>query len=141
LISSQIQARSEASFICTTEKTEFNGYFSIDLKIEGFLESSSGIAKLSHYQIEYQVFDGNEIWSQANINSTNSLFNNSRYNPRVYTNHFQFIISKEILGEIYFIVPKNFAQSEDDKFDAYVIMTAIEDHAGDTVAIECSIDP
>lgn len=140
LISANLQAKSEAGFICIAEKADFNGYFLVDVKIEGFLESNLGTYKLSHYQIEYQVHDGDEIWSQANIHSTSPILNNPLYKPRVYKDHVQFNLSKDIFGEIYFLVPKDFSTSEDDRFQAFAIMTEIEDHAGDTVKLECSID-
>jgi hypothetical protein len=132
-------AASSRSFYCHEVSTgSLRDYFDVSTSVESTITQTSEGASLDYYNFDYLIMDGDYVWSQASVKEINPLHNNTRYNPRVYKEHFQFNFSKGIFGSVYFIVPKKVLTSTEKKFTAYLIMTHIEDHAGGTVRVECS---
>jgi hypothetical protein len=133
-------AANEIGFLCTANVDGFGGSFKLKTVLKGYLVKKQKGAVLSGYDFKYKVLDGNYVWSEANVSFDTDLENDSDYKPRKYKNHYKFDISKDIFGFVNFLVPFEAFNSSDDRFKAVLIMTSIDDHAGDTVHLNCSID-
>ena len=88
--------------------------------------------------------DYSYIWAQGSSRDANYTITNLRtYRPQVYLGHIKFddIFYKDIFGQIDFILPKDKLNTNDDEiqFTSYMIMTAMDDHWGGTVSIDCTI--
>jgi len=140
VITSSAQASNEFRFTCFAKDSNFNGFMELETYIEALMTIKDTEATLNGYDFSYKLKIGNEIWSQANINSKNLVSNNPKYRPRVYKNHYQFDISEGVFGKVKFLIPFNPKKTYLDHFNAVLIFTHIDDHAGDTVFTECSID-
>ena len=77
------------------------------------------------------------------MDSNIEFINLRTYNPRVYTNHIKFddIFSRDIFGEVDFILPQAELTTTDtiNSFTGIMIMTAMDDHWGGTVELNCTI--
>lgn len=88
--------------------------------------------------------DMNDVWASEKLIQKNTRFTNLRtYNPRVYFGHIKFnnIFSRDIFGEVDFILPENALQTTDSEksFTSYMIMTAMDNHWGGTINLNCTI--
>lgn len=86
----------------------------------------------------------NDIWAKETLSDRKTTFVNLRtYNPRVYLGHIKYddIFSRDIFGEVDFILPKDALKTTEDEksFTSYMIMTAMDDHWGGTVDLNCTI--
>ncbi len=126
-----------AEFKCSTETSGFGGWLDFNSTLKGELKKVGGFAKITNYAFFYEALDGNYVWSKADIKEAAPVYNNSYYRPRVYMNHVQFDISKGVFGMVKLLVPEAALHSRDD-FSVTLIMSWIEDHAGDSVSLECS---
>jgi hypothetical protein len=133
-------AQNEMGFLCSVKDGAFGGYFSLDAKIEGFMVKTETGAVLENYDFEYRVMDEDDIWSQATVSVATELANYANYRPRVYKEHYKFDLSKGVFGTVSFLVPFDAFSAPEDRFEAVLIMSNIDDHAGDTVRLSCSID-
>lgn len=133
-------AGNEISFLCSAKIDDFSGFFQLETVVEGYLTKKQNGVVLSGYDFKYKVLDGTYVWSEANVSSDSDLENDSNYKPRKYKNHYKFDLSKNIFGSVNFLVPFEAFNSSDDQFEAVLIMSNIDDHAGDTVYLKCSID-
>jgi hypothetical protein len=133
-------AANEIGFLCTANVDEFGGSFKLETVVKGYLVKKQNGAILSGYDFKYQVLDGTYVWSEADVSFDADLENDRNYRPRKYKNHYKFDLSKNIFGFVNFLVPFEAFNSSDDRFEAVLIMTNIDDHAGDTVYLNCSID-
>lgn len=133
-------AANEIGFLCSANVDEFGGSFELKTVVKGYLVKKQNGAVLSGYDFKYKVLDGNYVWSEANVSFDADFENDSNYKPRKYKNHYKFDLSKDIFGFVNFLVPFDAFNSPDDRFNAVLIMTNIDDHAGDTVYLNCSID-
>jgi len=119
---------------------------------EGDIEViSKNEISLNNFSTKYTIFADigadEEIWSKGSFNAE-SLSNNITYNPRRYKNHFKYNISLYATagpdggyGVLDLIIPaKNLLSSTvGDSFEAYLIMTWMDDHFGGTVKLNCTI--
>lgn len=133
-------AANEIGFLCSAKVDEFGGSFKLTTVVEGYLIKTPTGAVLSGYDFKYKVLDGRYVWSEANVSFKEDFTNDPNYRPRKYKNHYKFDLSKNIFGFVNFLVPFEAFNSPDDRFEAVLIMTNIDDHAGDTVYLKCSID-
>lgn len=134
------QAANEFRFYCYGEQSDFNGFLKLETHVEAFMTIKGNEARLHGHDFSYKLMDGNSVWSEANIESKDLIRNNPNYNPRTYKNHFQFDISKGVNGDVKLLIPFNAGKNYDDHFNAVLIFKGIDDHAGDSVNVECSID-
>ena len=118
------------------------------VKFESLLSVISGETyTLSAPSLEYLLSmneDMSDTWASENVSDKNKTFVNLRtYNPRVYLGYIKYddIFSRDIFGEVDFILPKDALNTTDDEksFTSYMIMTAMDDHWGGTVDLNCTI--
>jgi hypothetical protein len=88
--------------------------------------------------------DFSDEWAKASINDEEYTINNYlKYNPRVYLDHIKFknVYGSKVFGFIDLVLPKDSLNNieENKDFNAYTIMTAMDDHWGGTVSLNCSI--
>jgi hypothetical protein len=136
----QATASNELGFLCYAENYSFNGNFSFDVKITGFIEKTKDAILLHNYEFNYQIINHDYIWSELNHQHQGSIEHDKKYNPRRYTKHFRFDLSENVNGTVKLLIPHSAFSSTNDQFKAVLIMTNIEDHAGDTVFLKCAID-
>jgi hypothetical protein len=140
LASTNIKAADEFRFYCYGTKADFNGFLDLTTHVEAFMTVKGSKAILHGHDFSYKLNDGNAIWSSANVESEHEVANNPNYRPFVHKDHFQFDISPGVMGRVKLLVPFNAGKTDDDHFFAVLIFTHIDDHAGDSVMVECSID-
>tara|TARA_R110000868_G_scaffold248282_6_gene504674 strand:+ start:2640 stop:3410 length:771 start_codon:yes stop_codon:yes gene_type:complete len=134
------QPKNTLSFACNPESTSSNSYLEATVSFNGELKKQGDFTELLNMQFDYKILDGSDIWSHGSYQSSH-LSNAINYRPRVYTGHDKFSFSynsRTSFGYFDIIMPKNIA-ADSKSFTTYVIMTAIDDHYGDTVAVECSV--
>tara|TARA_R110000868_G_scaffold242548_1_gene498073 strand:- start:41779 stop:42549 length:771 start_codon:yes stop_codon:yes gene_type:complete len=135
-----LQPKQIITFSCAPEHAGGDSYFNTLINFKGSLIKQSGFSKLQNINFDYTVLDGDDIWTRGSF-QTKELNNFVNYRPRVYTNHDKFSFTandRHSFGYFDLIMPKSITQDTVD-FTIYVIMTAIDDHYGDTVAVECSV--
>jgi hypothetical protein len=140
LITTSVQAANEFRFYCSGTMDEFNGFLKLETHVEAYMTIQDGKATLHGHDFSYRMLDADDIWSQFSIESKDVITNNANYRPRVYKEHYQFDISKEVDGKVKLLIPFIADKTYDDHFTAILIFTHIEDHAGDSVRLQCSID-
>ncbi|MBH48111.1 MAG: hypothetical protein CME71_08070 [Halobacteriovorax sp.] len=135
-----LQPKQTIQFSCAPEYAGGDSYFSTMINFNGSLTKQSGFSKLQNIDFSYTVLDGDDIWTRGSFQAE-ELTNYVNYRPRVYTQHDKFSFTandRNSFGYFDLIIPKNISQ-DTTAFTIYVIMTAIDDHYGDTVAVECSV--
>jgi hypothetical protein len=140
LITTSVQAANEFRFYCSGTMDEFNGFLKLETHVEAYMTIQDGKATLHGHDFSYRMLDADDIWSQFSIESEDVISNNPNYRPRVYKEHYQFDISKEVDGKVKLLIPFIAGKTYDGHFTAILIFTHIEDHAGDSVKLQCSID-
>lgn len=133
------------NFSCQAEGSSSNGYLEANISFSGTLSNANNFSQMSNIQFRYALIDGDRTWSQGQ--SLIAQINNSvAYRPQVYIAHEKFSYSysgrnaNEGFGLFDFILPTKEIMAGKKQFIAYVIMTAIEDHHGDTATVECIVD-
>lgn len=149
--------------VISIEKAKLESVFNLNCHNSGFYDGSFMYAKIN-FKSTLKVISNNsyilsapsfnyvlsmnedftDIWASANVSDKNENFVNlGTYNPRVYFGHSKFddIFSRSIFGEVDFILPKEELNTTESKksFTAYMIMTAMDDHWGGTVDLDCTI--
>lgn len=127
-------------FSCKAEGAG-NGFLDAHIKFSGTLNKSQEFSQILDLKFEYKLLDDDSVWSQGQT-SYASLMNYMAYRPQVYVGmeKFSFFVSDRVssgFGDFDIILPANEILSGKKVFNAYVIMTAIDDHHGDTAAVEC----
>ena len=96
---------------------------------------------------DYVIEGGNfkffieDAWTDQNV-EIEKVQNYAKYRPRVYENHAKFpSIGKRFFGKADFIVPHSALMNGKESFDAFFILSWVEDHWGGTVSAECSLVP
>lgn len=120
-------------------KVEISGEF--DVLSENDVEFST---LTIHYIIDEE--ENGYSWSEGSVTNTN-FGNNSDYNPRKYFGHMKFSTGVgydgtefDGYGYLDFIIPaKQLLAQKKSNFNSYLIMTAMDDHFGGTVKLNCSI--
>ena len=117
------------------------GFLAANIKLSATLEMTGEFAQLAQHKFEYQLLDGDSVWSAGQA-SHYALPNYLAYRPQVYVgmDKFSFYLydrNSRGFGEFDIILPVNAIKNGKKQFYAYVIMTAIDDHHGDTAALEC----
>jgi hypothetical protein len=135
-----VKAANEFRFYCSGTMDEFNGFLKLETHVEAYMTIQDGQATLHGHDFSYTMLDADDIWSQFSIESKDVITNNPNYRPRIYKEHYQFNISKGVDGKVKLLIPFIAGKTYDDHFTAILIFTHIEDHAGDSVQVECSID-
>lgn len=125
-----------ADFKCSTESSGFGGWLDFSSTLEGSLKHRGTTVTITQYDFSYVALDGDDAWSEAKVEKAGPVMNNPNYRPRVYKNHLQFDISKGVFGTVMLLIPKAALKSQQD-FNVTLIMSWIEDHAGDSVSLEC----
>jgi hypothetical protein len=125
-----------ADFKCSTESSGFGGWLDFSSTLEGKMKISGNSVTITQYDFNYVALDGDYAWSEAKVENAGPVTNNPNYRPRTYKNHLQFDISKGIFGTVKLLMPQKAFKSQDD-FSVTLIMSWIEDHAGDSVSLEC----
>jgi len=133
-----------SSLVCISNFSDDFLYGEISLEAElTALEQNS--FELSTIKLDYKLsmdetFD--DIWGEGHAYKPNyTIKNKLNYNPRVYTNHVKFedLYSREIFGFLDLILPNKSLSQKDEVFTGFMIMTAMEDHWGSTVQLECRL--
>jgi len=135
-----VRAADDFRFLCYATQDDFNGFLKLETQIEAAISIQGNKATLYAYDLIYKMFDGEDLWTEAYIETDAVVLNNPNYRPRVYKEHFQFDISQGVNGTVKLLIPFNAGNTYDDRFMAVLILTHIDDHAGDSVQLECSID-
>lgn len=128
----------EINFSCKAEGAGGN-FLDAYIDISGTLKSNQDFNELSQLSFRYELRDSNSIWSQGQT-AFSSLLNTVAYRPQVYIGmeKFSFYLNARTgFGEFDIILPVKEMINQKKQFSAYVIMTAIDDHHGDTAALEC----
>ena len=125
-----------ADFKCSTESSGFGGWLDFSSTLQGSVKHAGTTVTITQYYFSYVALDGDYAWSEAKIENAGPVMNNPSYRPRVYKNHWQFDISKGVFGTVKLLMPQKAFNSQDD-FSVTLIMSWIEDHAGDSVSLEC----
>ncbi len=125
-----------ADFKCSTETNGFGGWLDFSSQLSGKIKITGPTVTLTNYDFSYVALDGNYAWSEAKVTNAGPVVNNPNYRPRVYKNHLQFDISKGVFGMVKLLIPQHAFKSSDD-FTVTLIMSWIEDHAGDSVSLDC----
>lgn len=130
-------------------KNFYDGSFMYaSLKFNSKLQVLSGdtyiISEASFEYVLSMEEDMSDVWARESVSDQNTNFVNLRtYNPRVYLGHIKYddIFSRDIFGEVDFILPKDALKTTEDEksFTSYMIMTAMDDHWGGTVDLNCTI--
>ena len=131
-----------------TCKSEFSDdflYGTLFLKSKLFTESNQ--FKLSSIELDYKLAIDEEltdIWGEGYASEPDyTIINKKSYNPRVYKNHIKFesIYSRYIFGSLDLILPKNKLNKNNmnKAFTGFMIMTAMEDHWGSTIQLNCTL--
>lgn len=127
------------TFECSVEDVEFSGWLTFNSTLRGSLEKKGDRFVITSYDFFYEALDGDHAWSKADVKNATPVSNNPNYRPRVYKDHLQFDISKNVFGHVNLLLPHK-ALSSHGTFTAVLIMSWIDDHAGDTMFLDCTLD-
>src|SRR5690606_14286703 len=122
-------------FSCKAEGAG-DGFLDAYINISGTLNKTQEFSKLTELKFDYKLLDGDSVWSQGHT-TYESLLNTVAYRPQVYVgmekfNFYFYDRAQHGYGEFDIILPAKEMLAGKKEFYAYVIMTAIDDHHGDT---------
>jgi hypothetical protein len=126
----------------------YDGHFMwAKVSLSGILTKTEDGYNLSHVKFDYILSmhsDFEYAWAEGNYyDPTYSINNYAKYNPRVYFGHVKFkdLYARRVFGEVDFIVPEDKLNTTENhtSFNAYTIMTAMDDHWGGTVTLNCTL--
>lgn len=124
---------------CKAEGSSNSGYLDANIDFSAKLLGTGDFTKLEDIKFSYELLDGSDIWSSG-ATTIEYLLNYIRYRPQVYTSHqkFSFWLSeRNNFGEFDIILPITAIRAGQTTFTGHIIMTAIDDHYGDSVSMEC----
>lgn len=125
---------------CEANNVSGDGFLDATISFSATLEVYENFSNLKDLKFQYLLSDNGDTWSEGDT-SIDSLFNSIQYNPQVYVGYdkFNFWLSSRSrgFGEFDLVIPVKRIIDNDQAFSAQVIMTAIDDHHGDSVSIEC----
>ncbi len=125
---------------CSANRVSGDGFLDATIKFSATLESLGDFSTLKNIKFEYVLDDRGDVWSEGET-SIERLNNYINYNPRVYIGHdkFSFWLSSRSrgFGEFDLIIPVKRIIDSTEAFSMQIIMTAIDDHHGDSVSIDC----
>jgi hypothetical protein len=137
----------EAKLSCVNMNFYDGSFMYAKVLIESNIEINEESYKLKNLNLSYLLSmeeDFSDEWASAIINDQEySIGNLESYNPRVYKDHIKFknIHGDKVFGSIDLIIPVEVITNieENKVFNSYTIMTAMDDHWGGTVSLDCSI--
>lgn len=125
-------------------------YMSVAAEVEGEFYTYGPRAIFNSISFDYAIYmetmEPQNMWSVGG-QTFKALANDEGYRPRVYKNHMKFNVyisgigGKDGFGELDLVLPRKILLSvSPNSFTGYLIMTAMDDHFGGTVPMECSIN-
>ncbi len=125
---------------CEANNVSGDGFLDSTIYFRADLETYGSFSSLKNLKFNFKLTDGDDTWSEGDT-SFASLTNSIHYNPYVYHGHdkFNFWLSSRSrgFGDFDLIIPVNRIIDNSEAFSAQVIMTAIDDHHGDSVSVDC----
>jgi len=138
-----VMASEEINFNCQTQP----GYESLGSKLEVQVAGKL-VPHPTSYQLDYfgrYEIDCNEskqnCWTR-NKGEEGRTSNVSNYKPRKYKDHMKFnldLSNNDSFGDFDFIFPNRKLFTGKKKFNAYLIMSWVDDHFGTTVTLNCEM--
>jgi hypothetical protein len=137
----------EIKLSCVNMNYDDGSFMYAKVLIDSKIEVNEGNYKLKNINLSYLLSmeeDFSDEWAAASIQDQEyTITNYQNYNPRVYKDHIKFknIYGNKVFGFIDLIIPTAaLTNTEENKlFKSYTIMTAMDDHWGGTVPLDCSI--
>jgi hypothetical protein len=145
LFSFNSNAEQPWEFTCTTDPNGFSAeIFSVKANVSGEMQKQDD-RYLLNFEVSYVVLEDSCTqdceWSKMNFRG--KAKNNPNYNPRNFKGYSQFDFGTRHVnnnyGEFKFLFPQ-YKKSANlpGTFEAYLIMTHVNDHFGTTVPLSCS---
>lgn len=128
-----------ASFRCAANGVPFSGYMTAYINVSGELDQTVHRSYIRNYQISYDLMIDDLRFAELDVAQTRRPLRNSRhYSPTVYRDHLRFDFSHYIkIGKGRLMLHKSAFTDEVTEFEATMMLTGIEDHAGGSVKLEC----
>lgn len=140
LLSSVFAMTAEAaSFRCAANGVPFSGYMTAFINVSGELDQTAYRSYIRNYHISYDLMIDDLRFAELDISQTDRPLRNSRhYSPTVYRDHLRFDFSHYIkIGKGRLMMHKSAFTDEVTEFQATMMLTGIEDHAGGSVRLNC----